>query len=101
MARVPVEPYFDRYTKALTKTTTRLEALLKVIVTPMVRGDIKPITDLGHAFLTRTDFQDPKENFILNYTFLIGDASLINFQKVTIVSHICRKKKSRTWEFCF
>jgi len=25
---------------------------------------------------------DPKENFILNYTFLIGDASLINFQKI-------------------
>lgn len=28
----------DRYTKALTKTTTRLEALLKVIVTPVVGG---------------------------------------------------------------
>lgn len=30
------------YTKALTKTTTRLEALLKVIVTPVVRGVIGP-----------------------------------------------------------
>ncbi|KAF7782136.1 hypothetical protein Agabi119p4_1512 [Agaricus bisporus var. burnettii] len=48
------------YSKALTKTATRLETLLKVIITPM----------------------DPKENFILNYTFLIGDASLINFQKI-------------------
>ncbi|KAF9446218.1 hypothetical protein P691DRAFT_761819 [Macrolepiota fuliginosa MF-IS2] len=50
----------NSYTKALMKTATRLEALLKVIVTPV----------------------DPKENFILNYTFLIGDASLINFQKI-------------------
>ncbi|KXN90783.1 hypothetical protein AN958_03437 [Leucoagaricus sp. SymC.cos] len=48
------------YSKALAKATSRLEALLKVIVTPV----------------------DPKENFILNYTFLIGDASLINFQKI-------------------
>lgn len=48
------------YSKALMKTTSRLESLLKVIVTPL----------------------DPKENFILNYTILIGDASLINFQKI-------------------
>lgn len=48
------------YTKSLTKTTTRLEALLKVIVTPV----------------------DPPEGFILNYTLLIGDASFSNFQKI-------------------
>jgi len=48
------------YTRSLTKTTTRLEALLKVIVTPV----------------------DPPEGFILNYTLLIGDASFSNFQKV-------------------
>lgn len=48
------------YTRAMTKTTTRLEALLKVIVTPV----------------------DPPEGFILNYTLLIGDASFSNFQKI-------------------
>ncbi|KAF8187487.1 Vps53-like protein [Pholiota molesta] len=48
------------YTRSLTKTTTRLEALLKVIVTP----------------------EDPPEGFILNYTLLIGDASFSNFQKI-------------------
>ncbi|KAF4621282.1 hypothetical protein D9613_000203 [Agrocybe pediades] len=48
------------YTKTLNKTTTRLEALLKVIVTPV----------------------DPPEGFILNYTLLIGDAAYFNFQKI-------------------
>ncbi|KAF9479029.1 hypothetical protein BDN70DRAFT_921489 [Pholiota conissans] len=48
------------YTRSLNKTTTRLEALLKVIVTP----------------------EDPPEGFILNYTLLIGDASFSNFQKI-------------------
>ncbi|KIM45519.1 hypothetical protein M413DRAFT_442185 [Hebeloma cylindrosporum] len=48
------------YTRSLNKTTTRLEALLKVIVTPV----------------------DPPEGFILNYTLLIGDASFSNFQKI-------------------
>ncbi|KAG5651871.1 hypothetical protein H0H81_007118 [Sphagnurus paluster] len=48
------------YTRGLTKSTTRLEALLKVIVTPV----------------------DPSEGFILNYTLLIGDASFSNFQKI-------------------
>ncbi|KAI0048281.1 hypothetical protein FA95DRAFT_1588772 [Auriscalpium vulgare] len=48
------------YTKSITKSTQRLEALLKVIVTP----------------------QDPPEGFILNYTLLIGDASYSNFQKI-------------------
>ncbi|KAF8800212.1 hypothetical protein BYT27DRAFT_7200395 [Phlegmacium glaucopus] len=48
------------YSRSLTKTTTRLEALLKVIVTPV----------------------DPPEGFILNYTLLIGDASFSNFQKI-------------------
>ncbi|PCH36062.1 hypothetical protein WOLCODRAFT_108133 [Wolfiporia cocos MD-104 SS10] len=48
------------YTRSVTKHTTRLEALLKVIVTPV----------------------DPAEGFILNYTLLIGDASFTNFQKI-------------------
>ncbi|KDQ55816.1 hypothetical protein JAAARDRAFT_208588 [Jaapia argillacea MUCL 33604] len=48
------------YARSVTKSTTRLETLLKVIVTPV----------------------DPPEGFILNYTLLIGDASFSNFQKV-------------------
>ncbi|KAF8638746.1 hypothetical protein AX17_001987 [Amanita inopinata Kibby_2008] len=48
------------YIRGLTKSTGRLEALLKVIVTPI----------------------DPAEGFILNYTLLIGDASFTNFQKI-------------------
>ncbi|KAL4078288.1 Vps53-like protein [Scleroderma yunnanense] len=48
------------YVRSLTKIATRLETLLKVIVTPV----------------------DPPEGFILNYTLLIGDASFSNFQKV-------------------
>ncbi|KAJ6587222.1 Vps53-like protein [Mycena vulgaris] len=48
------------YTRGLTKSTTRLETLLKVIVTP----------------------DDPPEGFILNYTLLIKDASFSNFQKI-------------------
>ncbi|KAJ7594544.1 Vps53-like protein [Mycena floridula] len=48
------------YTRGLAKSTTRLESLLKVIVTPV----------------------DPPEGFILNYTLLIGDASFSNFQKI-------------------
>lgn len=50
----------NTYTRALNKTSSRLEALLKVIVTP----------------------EDPPEGFILNYTLLIGDASFTNFQKI-------------------
>jgi hypothetical protein len=50
------------YTRSLNKTTARLEALLKVIVTPV----------------------DPPEGFILNYTLLIGDESVNNFQKVKV-----------------
>ncbi|KAI0633222.1 Vps53-like protein [Trametes polyzona] len=50
----------SNYTKSVTKHTTRLEALLKVIVTPV----------------------DPAEGFILNYTLVIGDASFSNFQKI-------------------
>ncbi|KAJ7077323.1 Vps53-like protein [Mycena belliarum] len=48
------------YTRGLTNSTTRLETLLKVIVTPV----------------------DPAEGFILNYTLLIKDASFSNFQKI-------------------
>lgn len=48
------------FSRTLTKATTRLEALLKVIVTPI----------------------DPAEGFILNYILLVGDASFSNFQKI-------------------
>ncbi|RPD57521.1 hypothetical protein L226DRAFT_503394 [Lentinus tigrinus ALCF2SS1-7] len=50
----------SNYTKSVSKSTTRLEALLKVIMTPV----------------------DPPEGFILNYTLVIGDASFSNFQKI-------------------
>jgi vacuolar protein sorting-associated protein 53 len=66
--------------RGLTKSTARLEVLLKVVVTP----------DVGFAALACpfslvdrvTDIQDPPEGFILNYTLLIGDSSFSNFQKV-------------------
>lgn len=61
LLRVPGEANVTpNYTRAITKNTQRLEALLKVIVTPM----------------------DPPEGFILNYTLLIGDQSVTNFQKI-------------------
>jgi len=61
LIRLPGEAVVTQgYTRSLTKSTTRLEALLKVIVTPV----------------------DPPEGFILNYTLLIGDASFSNFQKI-------------------
>ncbi|KAG6827236.1 hypothetical protein H0H92_012692 [Tricholoma furcatifolium] len=61
LTRMPGEALVtSSYTRGLTKSTTRLEALLKVIVTPV----------------------DPPEGFILNYTLLIGDASFSNFQKI-------------------
>lgn len=61
LAKMPGEDLTtNTYTRALNKTTSRLEALLKVIVTP----------------------EDPPEGFILNYTLLIGDASFTNFQKI-------------------
>ncbi|KAI5123978.1 hypothetical protein M0805_006390 [Coniferiporia weirii] len=46
--------------RSITKSTMRLETLLKVIIPPA----------------------DPPEGFILNYTLLVGDASFSNFQKV-------------------
>ncbi|KAI9067270.1 hypothetical protein FKP32DRAFT_1673066 [Trametes sanguinea] len=61
LLKVPGEALItSNYTKSVTKHTTRLEALLKVIVTPV----------------------DPPEGFILNYTLVIGDASFSNFQKI-------------------
>ncbi|GBE80590.1 predicted protein [Sparassis crispa] len=61
LLRIPGEVLTTtNYTRSVTKQTTRLEALLKVIVTPV----------------------DPAEGFILNYTLVIGDASFSNFQKV-------------------
>jgi len=71
-----------RYIRSLTKSTTRLEALLKVIVTPVV-------TTLFISWPRPlfTKFQDPADGFILNYTLLIGDASFSNFQKVRSVDN--------------
>jgi hypothetical protein len=61
LQRLPDESLISQgYTRSLNKGTTRLETLLKVIVTPV----------------------DPPEGFILNYTLLIGDASFSNFQKI-------------------
>ncbi|KAF8625638.1 hypothetical protein AX15_005277 [Amanita polypyramis BW_CC] len=60
LMKMPGESQTTTYTRGLTKSTGRLEALLKVIVTPV----------------------DPPEGFILNYTLLIGDASFTNFQKI-------------------
>ncbi|KAJ3772997.1 Vps53-like protein [Lentinula raphanica] len=61
LAKMPGESLLtSSYTRSLSKTTSRLESLLKVIVTPV----------------------DPPEGFILNYTLLIGDASFSNFQKI-------------------
>ncbi|KAG8863567.1 Vacuolar protein sorting-associated protein 53 [Tulasnella sp. 330] len=48
------------YVKTITKSTTRLETLLKVINSPI----------------------DPTEGFVSNYTLLVGDNSFSNFQKV-------------------
>ncbi|CDO68963.1 hypothetical protein BN946_scf184782.g11 [Trametes cinnabarina] len=61
LLKIPGEALItSNYTKSVTKHTTRLEALLKVIVTPV----------------------DPAEGFILNYTLVIGDVSFSNFQKI-------------------
>ncbi|KAI0066196.1 hypothetical protein BV25DRAFT_1988653 [Artomyces pyxidatus] len=61
LLRLPGEAHITPgYTRSISKSAQRLEALLKVIVTP----------------------QDPPEGFILNYTLLIGDASFSNFQKI-------------------
>ncbi|KAG9094172.1 Vacuolar protein sorting-associated protein 53 [Ceratobasidium sp. 392] len=48
------------YARNVTKNVSRLETLLKVIITPV----------------------DPAEAFVLNYILLIGDSSFSNFQKV-------------------
>ena len=67
------------YTRSVTKSTQRLEALLKVVVTPQVRRH-RIIFDANLNLA-----KDPAEGFILNYTLLIGDASFSNFQKVSII----------------
>ncbi|CAE6492671.1 unnamed protein product [Rhizoctonia solani] len=48
------------YARNVTKNISRLETLLKVIITPV----------------------DPPDAFVLNYILLIGDSSFSNFQKV-------------------
>ncbi|KAK7045611.1 Vacuolar protein sorting-associated protein 53 [Paramarasmius palmivorus] len=67
----------NSYTRSLTKSASRLESLLKVIVTPVV----SIFYDLGWQD-DSPESQDPAEGFILNYTLLIGDASFSNFQKI-------------------
>ncbi|CCO30533.1 Vacuolar protein sorting-associated protein 53 homolog [Rhizoctonia solani AG-1 IB] len=53
-----IEP--KKYARNVTKNISRLETLLKVIITPI----------------------DPPDAFVLNYILLIGDSSFSNFQKV-------------------
>ncbi|KAI9507909.1 Vps53-like protein [Russula earlei] len=65
------------YTRGVTRSTQRLEALLKVIVTP----------------------QDPAEGFILNYTLLIGDASFSNFQKIIDLKGTPRAEQNDLLDF--
>jgi len=65
------------YTRSITRSTQRLEALLKVIVTP----------------------QDPPEGFILNYTLLIGDASFSNFQKIIDLKGTTRAEQNDLLDF--
>ncbi|EIN11438.1 hypothetical protein PUNSTDRAFT_118834 [Punctularia strigosozonata HHB-11173 SS5] len=60
LLKLPGDHATSIYSKNVTRTTTNLEALLKVIVTSI----------------------DPAEGFILNYTIQIGDDSFSNFQKV-------------------
>ncbi|KAF5348642.1 hypothetical protein D9758_006764 [Tetrapyrgos nigripes] len=64
LSKMPGDLVTTNYTRNMSKSTGRLESLLKVIVTPV----------------------DPPEGFILNYTLLIGDASFSNFQKVNKTS---------------
>ncbi|KAN0103653.1 Vps53-like, N-terminal domain containing protein [Russula decolorans] len=65
------------YTRSVTRSTQRLEALLKVIITP----------------------QDPAEGFILNYTLLIGDASFSNFQKIIDLKGTPRAEQNDLLDF--
>ncbi|KAI0283690.1 Vps53-like protein [Russula aff. rugulosa BPL654] len=65
------------YTRSVTRSTQRLEALLKVIITP----------------------QDPAEGFILNYTLLIGDASFSNFQKIIDLKGTPRSEQNDLLDF--
>ncbi|KAH9058879.1 Vps53-like protein [Lactarius vividus] len=65
------------YTRSVAKSTQRLEALLKVVVTP----------------------QDPAEGFILNYTLLIGDASFSNFQKIIDLKGTPRAEQNDLLDF--
>ncbi|KAF8606385.1 hypothetical protein BDV93DRAFT_520691 [Ceratobasidium sp. AG-I] len=51
------------YARNVTKNISKLETLLKVIITPI----------------------DPTEAFVLNYIFLIGDSSFSNFQKARLL----------------
>ena len=80
--------FFDapRYTRSVTRSTQRLETLLKVIIAPQVRCHFKCMFDIDLRPYVYT--QDPAEGFILNYTLLIGDASFSNFQKVCVETQV-------------
>lgn len=68
----------------MAKNISRLETLLKVIITPVVRG----LLTLLRVALMRGVYifdQDPTEAFVLNYILLIGDSSFSNFQKVCLL----------------
>ncbi|KAG8929172.1 Vacuolar protein sorting-associated protein 53 [Tulasnella sp. 417] len=56
------------YARSVTKSTTRLETLLKVVNSPT----------------------DPSAGFISNYTLLIGDSSFANFQKARLIQSLYR-----------
>lgn len=70
-------PSISRFAKSVTKSTTRIETLLKVIIPPEV-SEMRAY----RADVDTTGPQDPAEGFIMNYALLIGDASFSNFQKV-------------------
>jgi hypothetical protein len=68
---------YSSYTRNVTKNITNLDALLKVIVIPVVIHHVS-----AHDPRPDASLQDTPESFILNYTLHIADASFTNFQKV-------------------
>ncbi|KAG8970352.1 Vacuolar protein sorting-associated protein 53 [Tulasnella sp. 419] len=61
------------YVRTVTKSTTQLETLLKVVNSP----------------------DDPPQGFISNYTLLIGDSSFSNFQKVLDLKGAPRQQQNK------
>ncbi|KIJ51343.1 hypothetical protein M422DRAFT_157993 [Sphaerobolus stellatus SS14] len=60
LLKIPGSQATEGSSKSVTKSTTRLETLLKLIIAPV----------------------DPAEGFVQNYMLLVGDSSFSNFQKV-------------------